>query len=54
MNTAANLSAPAARCAILDLADTYSFETILTALVIGMSGDEARESLEYLIHELTN
>ena len=44
--TAAHLSASAARSAIYDLADLYSWETIATEMISRMSGDEAREFVE--------
>ncbi len=44
--TASNLSASAARSAIYDLADLYSWETIATEMISRMSGDEAREFVE--------
>jgi hypothetical protein len=40
---AETLSATAARSAIYDLADQYSWETIATEMICRMSGDEARE-----------
>jgi hypothetical protein len=43
---AANLSATAARSAIYDLADLYSWETIACEMIARMSGDEAREFVE--------
>lgn len=43
---AANLSASAARCAIYDLADLYSWETVAREMVSRLSGDEAREFVE--------
>ncbi len=43
---AANLSASAARSAIYDLADLYSWETIATEMISRMSGDEAREFVD--------
>jgi hypothetical protein len=44
--TASNLSASAARSAIFDLADDYSWETVGRELVSRLNGDEAREFLE--------
>jgi hypothetical protein len=44
--TAANLSANAARSAIYDLADQFSWETIAREMISQMSGDEAREFVE--------
>lgn len=46
MSTATRLSASAARSAIFDLADDFSWETIGRELVCRLSGDEAREFLE--------
>ena len=43
---AATLSASAARSAICDLADLYSWETIAQEMISRMSGDEAREFVE--------
>ncbi len=43
---AANLSASAARSAICDLADLYSWETVAREMLSRMSGDEAREFVE--------
>ena len=44
--TASELSASQARCAIFDLADDFSWETVAREMVARMSGDEAREFLE--------
>jgi len=44
--TAAHLSASQARCAIFDLADDFSWETVAREMISRMSGDEAREFLE--------
>jgi hypothetical protein len=44
--TAAHMSANAARLAVYDLADDFSWETIGRELVSRMTGDEAREFLE--------
>jgi hypothetical protein len=44
--TAANLSANAARSAIYDLADQFSWEIIAREMISQMSGDEAREFVE--------
>lgn len=46
MTTATRLSANAARCAIYDLADLYSWETIACEMIARMSGDEANEFVE--------
>ena len=46
MTTATRLSANAARCAIYDLADLYSWETVACEMIARMSGDEARDFLE--------
>jgi len=43
---AANLSATAARSAIYDLADDFSWETVAREMVARMSGDEAREFVD--------
>jgi hypothetical protein len=43
---AAELSASEARCAIFDLADDFSWETVAREMISRMSGDEAREFLE--------
>ena len=43
---ASNLSATAARSAIYELADLYSWETIAGELVARLSGDEAREFVD--------
>ena len=44
--TASELSASEARCAIFDLADDFSWETVDREMISRMSGDEAREFLE--------
>lgn len=44
--TAAHQSASAARSAICDLADQFSWETIAREMISRMSGDEAREFVE--------
>jgi hypothetical protein len=44
--TASNLSASAARSAICDLADQFSWETVAREMLSQMSGDEAREFVE--------
>ena len=44
--TASELSASEARCAIFDLADDFSWETVAREMISRMSGDEAREFLE--------
>ena len=46
MTTATRLSANAARCAIYDLADLYSWETVAAEMICRLSGDEANEFLE--------
>ena len=46
MSTATRLSASAARSAICDLADEYSWETVAREMLSQMSGDEAREFVE--------
>ena len=43
---ARTLSASAARSAIYDLADLYSWETVALEMISRMSGDEAREFVE--------
>ena len=43
---ARTLSASAARSAIYDLADLYSWETVAGELIARLSGDEAREFVE--------
>ncbi len=47
--TASELSASEARCAIFDLADDFSWETVAREMVSRMSGDEAREFVEDFI-----
>ena len=44
--TAAHLSASAARSAIFDLADDFSWETVAREMISRMTGDEAREFVE--------
>ncbi len=44
--TAAHLSASAARSAICDLADQFSWETVAHERLSRMTGDEAREFVE--------
>ena len=44
--TAAELTASEARCAIFDLADDFSWETVAREMISRMTGDEAREFLE--------
>jgi hypothetical protein len=46
MSTATRLTANQAKCAIYELADLYSWETIAAEMIACMSGDEAREFLE--------
>lgn len=46
MTTTTRLTANAARCAIYDLADLYSWETVAKEMVCRLSGDEANEFLE--------
>jgi len=46
MTTATRLSANAARCAIYELADLYSWETVAAEMICRLSGDEANEFLE--------
>ena len=46
MSTATRLSASAARAAICDLADQFSWETVAREMISQMSGDEAREFVE--------
>ena len=45
-NSQTRLSANAARSAIYDLADLYSWETVAAEMICRMSGDEANEFLE--------
>ena len=40
------MSSNVAKCAIFDLADTFSWETVAREMIARMSGDEAREFLE--------
>jgi len=47
--TASELSASEARCAIYDLADDFSWETVAREMISQMSGDQAREFLEDFI-----
>jgi hypothetical protein len=49
MTTATRLSASAARAAICDLADQFSWETVAREMISQMSGDDAREFLEDFI-----
>ncbi len=44
--TASELSASEARCAIFDLADDFSWETVAREMISRMSGDEAREFVD--------
>jgi hypothetical protein len=44
--TATRLSASAARCALLDLADEYGYDAVLAEAVRFLSGDDARDLLE--------
>jgi hypothetical protein len=44
---ASKLSASQAREEILNLADNHSFETVCREIVLRMSGDEARDFVEY-------
>ncbi len=44
--TASELSASEARCAIFDLADDFSWETVAHEMLSRMTGDEAREFVE--------
>ena len=44
--TAAHLSASAARSAICDLADQFSWETVAREMIDRMTGNEAREFVE--------
>ena len=46
---ASELSASEARCAIFDLADDFSWETVAREMVARMSGDEAREFVDDFI-----
>jgi len=46
MTTTTRLTASEARCAIYDLADLYSWETIAAEMIARMSGDEARDFVE--------
>jgi len=46
MTTATRLTASEARCAIYDLADLYSWETVAREMICNMSGDQAREFVE--------
>ena len=47
--TASELTASQARCAIFDLADDFSWETVAREMISRMSGDEAREFVEDFI-----
>lgn len=51
MANATKLSADEARCRIMDLADSYSWESIAKAMILAMSGDEARQHVEWLKDE---
>lgn len=46
MTTTIHTSASAARSAIYDLADLYSWETVAAEMICRMSGDEAREFVD--------
>jgi len=46
-----NMSAATARNLIVDLADEYSWETIARAMILAMSGDDARQHLQWLADE---
>ncbi len=46
MTTTTRLTASEARCAIYDLADLYSWETVAREMVCRLSGDEARDFVE--------
>ena len=46
MTTTTRLTAGQAQCAIYNLADLYSWETVAKEMIARMSGDEAREFLE--------
>jgi hypothetical protein len=46
MTTATRLTASEARCAIYDLADEFSWETVAREMVCNMSSDQAREFVE--------
>ena len=46
MTTTTRLTVSEARCAIYDLADLYSWETVAREMVCRLSGDEAREFVE--------
>ena len=46
MTTTTRLTAGQAQCAIYDLADDFSWETVAKEMIARMSGDEAREFLE--------
>lgn len=46
MATTTRLTANEARCAIYDLADEYSWETVAKEMICQMSGDDARDFLE--------
>jgi hypothetical protein len=47
--TASELTASQARCAIFDLADDFSWETVAREMVARMSGEDAREFVEDFI-----
>lgn len=42
------LSADESRCKVLELADRYGAEFILKELVVRMSGDDAREFIDFM------
>lgn len=44
----AQITANEARCKVLELADRYGSEFVLKELVVQMSGDEAREFVEWM------
>lgn len=48
------MSANVARCAIFDLADHFSWETIAREMISQMSGDQAREFYEDFIADYDN
>jgi hypothetical protein len=47
--TASELTASAARAAIYDLADDFSWETVAREMISRMSGDDARDFVEDFI-----
>ena len=53
MTTATRLTANQAKCAIYELADLYSWETIAAEMIARMSGDEARDFLDDFIRLYT-